>query len=284
MTSLQTRVAYDANANYEVTSQDVEYRREGPLTLMARIYQPKGAGPFGGVIAVHGGAWANKEWLQNEASHQKLAAGGAVVAAIQFRTSQDAPHPLAQQDINYAIRWFKAHAAEFNATADQVGGVGWSSGCHTIMLAAMRPDQSADAPLPGTQDVNATLAYVIMGWPVIDPPGRYKLAQDLGNQTQAANHMTYFRDLAGQEEASPPNILERGEAVETPPALLLQGSADEALPRMCAERFVELYSLAGGIIELGKYPGEPHGFMRQDGPNADRAFALAKSFIARHTA
>ena len=51
-------------------------------------------------------------------------------------------------------------------------------------------------------------------------------------------------------------------------------AGDEAVPEGDAERFAELYSRAGGLIELGKYPGEPHGFMRQDTPNAARAFAL----------
>jgi acetyl esterase/lipase len=82
-------------------------------------------------------------------------------------------------------------------------------------------------------------------------------------------------------EASPPHIARSGEAIETPSALLLQGAADESLNRMMAEDFVEAYSLAGGVIELAKYPGEPHGFLRQPGPNSDRAMALIKSFIAR---
>jgi hypothetical protein len=50
---------------------------------------------------------------------------------------------------------------------------------------------------------------------------------------------------------------------------------------MMAEDFVEKYSLAGGVIEMGKYPGTPHGFLRDPGPMSDRALALIKSFIAR---
>ena len=140
MTTVQTGLSYDPNATLEVSSQDVEYRRDGDTVLIARIYQPEGPGPFPAMVAVHGGAWAGKEWVQNEPSHQALAAGGLVVMAIQFRTSMDAPHPAAQQDINYATRWLKTHASEFNASPDQVGGIGWSSGGHQIMLSAQRED------------------------------------------------------------------------------------------------------------------------------------------------
>ena len=113
------------------------------------------------------------------------------------------------------------------------------------------------------------------------PPGRYRLGQQRGNEDLTKRHLAYFGSESGQEEASPPHILERGEQIEAPPALLLKGAADEAVPEGDAERFAELYGRAGGLIELGKYPGEPHGFMRQDTPNAARAFALAKSFIQR---
>jgi acetyl esterase/lipase len=281
MTTTATGLRYEPNATYEVTSRDVEYRREGDLALMARIYQPRGTGPFPAMVAVHGGAWAGKEWLQNEPSHQRLAEGGLVVMAIQFRTSVDAPHPAAQEDINYATRWLKAHAFELNASPNQVGAVGWSSGGHQVIMAGMLPDDYATIPLEGSPNVDGRLAYVIMGWPVIDPPGRYELGRSRNNDDLMKRHMAYFGDEAGQEAASPPHMLERGVSVETPPALLLKGAADEAVPEGDAERFAELYSLAGGVIELAKYPGEPHGFMRQGGPNADRAFALAKSFISR---
>jgi acetyl esterase/lipase len=99
-----------------------------------------------------------------------------------------------------------------------------------------------------------------------------------------ANHIRYFGSEDGMMQASPPHILQRGESVETPPTLLVQGALDESLTRMMAEDFVEAYSLAGGVIELGKYPGEPHGFLRAGGPQVGRAMAHIKSFIARELA
>ncbi len=281
MTNVQTTRHYDPEATHEVTSRDVEFLNDGATSLMMRIYQPRAQGTFPAMIAVHGGAWSGKEWLQNEPAHKALAEGGLVVAAIQFRSSVDAPHPAAMQDINYATRWLKANAAALNIDPNQVGGIGWSSGGHQIMLSAMRPRHYADIALPEATDVDGELAYTIMGWPVIDPLARYRLAQERGNQELMGRHNAYFGDEAGMEEAGPPQILLRGEPVELPPALLLQGAADEALPQGMAEEFAELYSLSGGVIELAKYPGAPHGFMREPGSNQTRAFALAKSFIAR---
>ncbi len=281
MTTTTAKPSYDPNAHYEVKVFDVEYRRDGDTSWLARIFQPQGAGPFPVLLDVHGGAWANGDRLMNEGTDVVLAESGIVIAAIDFRTSLNAPHPAAQQDIAYATRWLKAHAGDFNGTADSLGGVGWSSGGHQVMLGAMRPAMYSDLPFAEAPELDAALTYVIMGWPVIDPLSRYRLAEGRGNQELMQNHLRYFGSEDGMIEASPPHILKRGEAVELPPALLVQGAQDEGLTRMMAEEFVEAYSLAGGVIELGKYPGEPHGFLRQGGPQVDRAIAHIKSFIAR---
>jgi acetyl esterase/lipase len=272
---------YDPNAHYEVDVTDVEYRRDGDKAWLARIFRPQGQGPFPTLLDVHGGAWANGDRFMNETSDAALAASGIVVAAIDFRTSLDAPHPAAQQDIHYATRWLKMHAREYGGTADSLGVVGWSSGGHQAMLAAMKHAEYDALPLPGADAVDGSLAYVIMGWPVIDPLARFNLAIERGNVELQKNHLAYFESEQGMIDASPPHIVRSGAAVATPPALLVQGANDESLTRMMAEDFVEAYSLAGGVIEMGKYPGEPHGFLRNGGPMTNRALALIKSFIAR---
>ncbi|HWC31028.1 MAG TPA: alpha/beta hydrolase [Dehalococcoidia bacterium] len=281
MTTVTTKPIYDPNAHFEVKVFDVEYRRDGDTVYLARIFQPEGPGPFPTLLDVHGGAWANGDRFMNEVTDIALAESGIVIAAIDFRTSQNAPHPAAQQDIAYATRWLKAHAGDFNGTAESLGGVGWSSGGHQVMLGAMRAAMYSDLPFTEAPELDATLAYVIMGWPVIDPLSRYKLAEGRGNQELMQNHLRYFGSEDGMVEASPPHILQRGESVLLPPALLVQGAQDAGLTRMMAEEFVEAYSLAGGVIELGKYPGEPHGFLREGGPQVGRALAHIKSFIAR---
>jgi len=275
---------YDPDARYEVTTTDIIYRSEGGIALKARIYRPQGQGPFPALLDVHGGAWGAQDHLFNQMSQRHFAESGIVVMAIDFRTSAIAPHPAAMHDISYALRWLKAHAPDYGGSSELAGVVGWSSGGHQVMLGAMRPEEYAALPLTEAPAFDARPAYVIIGWPVIDPLARYEMARAAGNEGLMANHNRYFGDEAGQVNANPLRMLERGEAAELPPVLLVQGAADEGLPRMMAERFVELYSLAGGVIEMGKYPGEPHGFMRDGGVNTDRARAQVRSFIARQLA
>lgn len=41
-----------AAASCDVTSEDVEYRRIGDVSLLARIYRPSGSGPFPAVVGI----------------------------------------------------------------------------------------------------------------------------------------------------------------------------------------------------------------------------------------
>jgi acetyl esterase/lipase len=292
MTSTAGAVTYDPRASYEVETQDVVYLNDGARDWLATVYRPRGAGPFPVLLDVHGGAWARNDRFQNAVNDRVLASTGLVVVAIDFHLSGAAPHPAAILDINYATRWLKLHARDFGGDATGLGGIGSSSGGHQLMLSAMRPTDPryAAIPLPEAPELDASVAYVIMTWPVIDPLARHKraLAGEITPltgtaETIAQEHIAYFGDEAAMVEANPQLMLERGERMELPPALIVQGAADEQLAPMMAERFLNAYSAAGGVIELAMYPGEPHGFIRSnpDGPNTRRALNLIKSFIAR---
>jgi acetyl esterase len=268
---------YDPRSTFQGESWDVEYRQG----LLARIYRPLGSGPFPALIEVHGGAWNTGDRLQNAELVIALASSGMVVASIDFRSGARAPYPASMADLNYATRWLKRHAAEFGATPESLGGLGLSSGGHMVMLSGMRPGDPRYSELDAASDVGASLAYVMLGWPVLDPHARYLHARTQGKSDLLESHRRYFGDEDTMREANPQQILERGEAVDLPPALIFQGADDDVLSAQSAERFVEAYGAAGGIIELAKFPHGGHGYSRQGGPNAARTVDLLKSFIER---
>ena len=287
-TQTLSRVAdlYDPRAKFEVRSRDVEYRRDGATSWLARVYEPRGAGPFPALLEIHGGAWNFNDRLQNAPLDEALAASGVVVVAIDFRQGGEAAYPASIADVNYATRWLKVHAGDFNATAEGLGTLGLSSGGHINMLSAMRPHDPryTALPLEGGEQVDASAAYVLMGWPVLDPLARYHHAKAQGKASLLVSHHNYFIDEAGMTEANPQLILERGEDVKLPPALLFQGADDDVLAPRTAERFVEAYGKAGGIIELALFPRANHGYSREGGPNTERTVDVIKSYMARQFA
>src|SRR5262249_21779766 len=111
---------------YEFMVKDIVYSRSGGRDRLARPYQPAGRGPFPAILQVHGGAWNNKDRTDGQNTSLDLAAAGIVVLSIDFRNAPEAPYPASLQDINYAMRWLKAHAAEFGSSTGQVGIYGTS--------------------------------------------------------------------------------------------------------------------------------------------------------------
>lgn len=261
----------------------VYYRPEG-RPLLARLYRPEGTGPFPGVVEVHGGAWVGGDRLNNVCIAEHLAAAGVVVLSLDFRIPPEKGYPDTVADINFGIRWFKAHAAEFGTRADLVGALGTSSGGHLLLLNTLRPTDAryAAAPLPGAGD--AGVKFAIVCWPVADPVARYAVQQERKNARLVAAHHAFFPDIAAMAEASPQHILERGEKVTLPPMLIMQGDNDDNLTPDMASRFAESYRSAGGDIALTMFPGEQHAFVPRDpgSENARRALALMTEFVLRH--
>src|SRR6266705_2796509 len=67
--------AYDPAAKFEIKVSEVELRRnKAGRLLMARIYQPDGAGPFPAILDLHGGAWNAKDRHAEEPMDRALAA------------------------------------------------------------------------------------------------------------------------------------------------------------------------------------------------------------------
>jgi acetyl esterase/lipase len=259
------------------------YRSDQDGSWPARIYQPEGAGPFPALLDVHGGAWNRGSYTDNEHIDQVLAASGLVVAAIALRRAPQYPYPAQVADVNYGTRWLKAHARDFHADARLVGGLGTSSGGHTIMLSAMRSHDPRYGALPLSEadDLDATLLYVLTGWPVLDSYARYLFAKENDRAPLVEATEAYFLTQEAMREGNPQLVLERGEPVELPPILILQGTADDNVPLSVSQRFAEAYRAAGGAVELELFPDMPHGFARTPSTESDRALELMKAFVAR---
>jgi acetyl esterase/lipase len=271
---------------HDFITEDVEYLRHGNKPLLTRLYRPKGSGPHPALIEVHGGAWTTNDRTANIVIDEALARAGVFVMAVDFRMPPEAQYPASLCDINYATRWLKLRAKEFDVKLDHIGGLGTSSGAHQLMLSALRPrDATYGATrLPSGELFDASLAYVVLCWPITDPLARYRMVTGNGNTRLAEAHRAYWPDEAAMADANPQLILERGEAGMPPPALELQGTNDDNVVPDMADRFAAAYRKAGGMLELVKFPGAPHAFTARDPNSADtrRALELITDFVLGH--
>ena len=276
-------VAYDPSAQYGIKFWDVEYRHDPVRTLMARIYQPEGEGPFPALLDVHGGAWNDQDRTANVPVDERLAASGILVVAIDVRLASEAPYPGSVEDVNFGIRWLKSKAREWNGDPGTVGALGSSSGGHVIELCAMNPHDSRYTvhPLQDAPGLDATLAYVIARSPISDPLARYEQAKKMQRETLIKNSEIYFDAWENIFQANPQRILERGESVTLPPMFILQGALDDNVLPAVQERFAATYKEAGGDIDLEVFEGADHRWIIHPSPQTDRAIEMIKAFIAR---
>ena len=288
-----TTAVLEATKTAEFDVADVEYLRHGDKPLLARIYTPRGTGPFPALVECHGGAWCQSDRLTEKLRHQYMAAHGVVSIALDFRSGNEDPYPASVQDINYAVRWAKLNAQKLKTRHDLIGLSGQSSGGHLAMLVAMRPrdPRYAAIALPaGSAEQDASVRCVIMTWPVINPLSRYRHAKREKLDSIIARQDSYWRTEANMAEGNPMLALERGEKLLTPPAVWYQSRGDAMHDYKDPEstfdgnepqRFVANYRKAGGTIAL-EYIDMDRGAGGSDLSKTGDMFSRMVEFIGRH--
>ncbi len=275
---------------YDVDIADVEYLSHGKTPLMARLFKPRGTGPFPIMIELHGGAWVRGDRFIGDAANEALAKNGVTVVALDFTVPPEAPYPASLADVHYGIRWAKTQAAAWNGSPDKIGAMGTSSGAHMAMLLGMRPDDSRYAALPsptGAAEVDGTLGCVILVSPVIDPLGRYHFAKGLRDDVTppegmaervVANHDQYWVTEENMAEAAPARILDRGERTSLPPSFLLAHDYEAGHPRPDTDEFIRQYRKAGGQMDVTFFDGDGEGLLK------DLSTTVAKQSLEQMTA
>jgi acetyl esterase len=274
-------------------TREIEYIRHGGRPLVLRLCRTRDERALPVIIDIHGGAWCNGDLDECRERDELLAASGVAAIALNYRQAEDG-YPTSLIDINYAIRWVKANAAELGLRGDRVGLCGDSSGGHLAMLVAMRPNDPryAQLELPASAPgVDASVRCVVMNWPVINPLSRYRFAKRKLEEAHPPGwayrlpsfHDRYWKTEDNMSEGNPLMALERGEKVCTPNALWIQTRPDEVhdyrdiespLPGNEPMRFVANYLKAGGLIDL-KYIN----FDRDDQRARQEALTLTLSFF-----
>ena len=281
-------MSYDPAAKFEVKISETEFRRTAAgRQLMARIYQPQGAGPFPTLLDLHGGAWNNKDRFAEEPMDRAVAASGVLVVAIDMTLAPEAPYPASVQDANYGVRWLKAEAAELErrpVDGRRARQLQRRPRRRAARHAPARPALQRDSRCPTAPNVDATVAYVATRSPISDPYARYQQAEKMKREGMIKNNKTYFNPWETIFEANPQQILERREAVTLPPMLIMQGALDDNVLPALQEKFAATYQAAGGDCQLQVFEGCEHEWVAKPGPQTDRAHEMVKAFIAEHVA
>ncbi len=206
-----------------------------------------------GILMIHGGGWTtgSKENLHPMA--RQLAAEGYVTVTPEYRLSGEAAYPSGVRDLKLAVRWMRAHAAEYGIDTNRIAAYGASAGAHLASLLGTTNELSLYdtlSPLSTYSDeVQAVLnidGIVSFVHPDAEPEWTGRSANAwLGNYTE--NYPRW-------QEASP--LEYAGE--NTPPFLFVNSS----YPRFHAGRqeLITILDQYNTPYKVFTFAGSPHGF------------------------
>ncbi len=143
--------------------RDLAYVENGHERHRLDLYLPeKAGGPLPLIIWVHGGGWQNGSKDGCPPLRAGYVARGYAVASINYRLSGHAVFPAQIEDCKAAIRWLRAHAAEYGLDHERFGVWGSSAGGHLVALLGTSGDVKAfdvGAQLDQSSRVQAVCDY-----------------------------------------------------------------------------------------------------------------------------
>jgi alpha-L-fucosidase 2 len=225
---------------------DIEYGRATAQSLKLDANTPDGDGPFPVAILIHGGGWAigDKAGLYHIPT-EALTAANFTWFSINYRMAPKNLWPACFEDTQTAIRWVKAHAAEYKGDPNRIALLGYSAGGHLALLAA-------------TTATDDTRVRAVVG---MSPPSDLELdlPQRGGLSTSLQHLLNRSKDITDESrkilhEMSPINHVKPG----MPPTLLIQGDSDKSVPYQGSLNFQAWMKANNNSCDLITIPGAPH--------------------------
>ncbi len=263
---------------------NLTYAKVGEVRLQLDLARPaEGNGPFPCIVFIHGGGWAggNRHAFRNQM--EAAARRGYVAATISYRLTQtdpttrapQSPFPAQIHDCKAAVRWLRAHAAEYRIDPRRIAAVGASAGGHlSLLLGLTSADDQLEGDL-GNPGESSRVQAVVNYFGPTDLASLYRSAPAVVGMLKALCVGTPEEAAAAYGLASPINYV----TADDPPILTLHGDIDKIVP-MEQARFLDARLQEVGVKHtLRVFPGQGHGF---DGETTKAADSAAWEFLAEH--
>ena len=240
---------------------DIEYAHVGATPLLLDATVPEGEGPFPVVILIHGGGWSSGDRRSDAPSFSEaLNRAKFTWFSIDYRLAPTNPWPACFEDVQTAIRWVKAHAAEFKGDPNRIALIGYSAGGHLACHAAVMADDSTR--------VQAVVGCAAPTDHIADSERRGGISKSM--QALLGSPPDFGPETRRRlREFSPINYVKPG----LPPFLLLQGTEDKSVPysqsvnfhaRLLAARVPsELITLTNAQHRIGEWKKFDAGYQEK---------------------
>jgi acetyl esterase/lipase len=210
------------------------------------------------VIMIHGGGWRSGNRSMEHAMARRLADRGYVVASIEYGLSGEAKYPAAVHDINAAIRWMKAHAAEYRGDRSRIALYGESAGGHLAALTGVTSGIRFFDGVEGDSTISTKVQAIVDVDGILDFTHPAESGKDTGSAPPSAGKRwlgASYRDAPELwSDASPMKYA----GAQTPPIAFINSSQG----RFHAGRdsMIARLRVSGRYSEVHTLPDSPHMF------------------------
>jgi acetyl esterase/lipase len=256
-----------------VVHRDIAYVSAGHPRQRLDLYLPPGEVPRPLVVHIHGGAFRAGD--KAATPPVEYVAEGYALASINYRLSQHAVFPAQIQDCKAAVRWLRAHAAEYGLDPDRVAVGGASAGGH---LAAMvgTTGHTREFDVGEHLDVSSRVQAVVDFFGPTDflQMDAHRLPEGMVHDTADSPES----QLVGGPIQENPDRVARANPItwvtpETPPFLIVHGDRDPLVPHHQSELLAAALEKAGVPVTLYTVDGGGHGgFQDPKVPELTREF------------
>ena len=237
--------------------------------------------PRPAIVYIHGGGWylGDKGGASTFQFLRRFAEAGYVTASINYRLSDEAHFPASVEDCKLALRYLRAHAAEYGIETTRVGVIGCSAGGHlSAMLAVTRPEDGLDGAGEYPNESSAVQAAVLI-CPVTDPSVPFIIPPGEGLDDAVIRYLggPPADQVAAAKRASPMTYVRIG----LPPILAVHGLADKRVDPRQSKDLVAALTKAGSPAELILVEGGKHGMgIAQSHDNLERIVKFFDQHLA----
>lgn len=246
------------------------------------IYLPQGVRNPSLLVWVHGGAWSagSKDQFPDV-----FVTKGFALASLDFRQTTEARFPANVHDIKAAIRFLRAHAAEYGYRSDRIAIAGASSGAH---LAALVGVTNGNAQLEGTEGDDLKQSSAVQA--IVSYFGASNLNTILAQSTPFGVNVrepALRRLLGGLPPTQVSELATLASPVShvskaSPPLLLFHGDQDPQMPVNQSLELLGAYRKLGLDVDFDVMHGAAHGGdVFFEGEALDRAVKFLQRTLAK---
>lgn len=239
------------------------------------------------VVWIHGGGWTGgtKTEARGKSICRTLASAGYVAVSTDYKLGPGS-WPLNLLDCKNAVRFLRAHAAEYRLDPDRIAVAGGSAGGHLALMVGLTAQKQLfepDAPYPGVSSAVRC---------IIDMYGPANLRTRPEDKTPMRTLMTGPSRAAFGAASDNADVWRIASPVHhvtqnSPPVLILHGRADSTVDYQQSDEMAAALKAGGGAHEYLLLDGIGHsfdwgGWNKKPLPRDVKSAALA--FLERHLA